>query len=99
MRAVSACGHLMESDEPMTPEEAKALPLGLYRLHWMDGGSSLAAVGQCYDGTRWFAPTNWTCDIPAPADRKPGQWPTVSVATIDWGMVVRAERIDVDLRE
>lgn len=36
----------------MTQEEAKKLPLGLYYLFWKDGGSSLAAVGQLYDGSR-----------------------------------------------
>ena len=44
----------------MTQDEARELPLGLYRIFWKTGGSSLAAVGQLYDGTRWFAPTNWT---------------------------------------
>lgn len=32
---------------------------GLYRVYWADGGSSLAAIGSLYDGTRWLAPTNW----------------------------------------
>lgn len=44
----------------MTNEEAKALPLGLYLLTWETGGESLAAVGQLYDGARWYAPVNWT---------------------------------------
>jgi len=33
---------------------------GLYFLHWVDGGKSMAAVGMLYDGSNWFAPTNWT---------------------------------------
>ncbi len=33
--------------------------LGLYRLWWKDGGSSLASVGCDKSGNRWFAPTNW----------------------------------------
>jgi hypothetical protein len=39
--------------------QAQALDHGLYRLHWKDGGSSLAAVGSDREGRRWFAPTNW----------------------------------------
>lgn len=34
-------------------------PLGLYRIHWVSGGTSLAAIGQTRDGGRWIAPTNW----------------------------------------
>jgi hypothetical protein len=32
---------------------------GLYRVHWISGGSSLAAVGCNADGTNWLAPINW----------------------------------------
>lgn len=35
-------------------------PHGLYRIFWESGGTSVAAVGGLYDGTRWLAPTNWT---------------------------------------
>jgi hypothetical protein len=36
---------------------------GLYRVHWVSGGSSLAAIGINEDGTNWLAPINWvrTC--------------------------------------
>lgn len=44
----------------MTQLEAKKLSLSLYVLYWKSGGSSIASVGQLYDGTRWFAPCNWT---------------------------------------
>jgi hypothetical protein len=44
----------------VTKEEANQLPLGVYRLFWKQGGSSLAAVGQLHDGTHWFAPSNWS---------------------------------------
>ena len=45
----------------MTDQEARKLENGLYRIHWKhDGGTSLAAVGRLYDGSVWFAPTNWT---------------------------------------
>ena len=32
---------------------------GLYRLFWVTGGSSLAAVGINRQGNAWFAPVNW----------------------------------------
>ena len=37
-----------------------SLKLGVYRVYWKSGGSSLAAIGQDYAGNRWIAPTNWT---------------------------------------
>lgn len=67
----------------MTTDEASKLPHGLYRLRWKEGGSSLASVGSTYDGTRWFAPCNWTAasrDNPLIASTK---WRMVdSVTTI-----------------
>lgn len=64
----------------MTPEEARELPLGLYRLFWTSGGYSLAAVGQTRSGERWYAPANWLSpqDLPSPAGR-------------DWSVVTRVE--------
>lgn len=44
-------------DRPL--QDFGALPLGLYVVHWREGGSSLAAVGMGRNGTRWLAPTNW----------------------------------------
>ena len=43
----------------MSEEQSKLLKPGIYRLYWKEGGSSLAAVGMCQDGTRWMAPVNW----------------------------------------
>lgn len=43
----------------MTADEFRNLELGLYRVYWKSGGSSLAAVGQTENGERWLAPTNW----------------------------------------
>jgi len=43
----------------MTKEEAQGVEHGLYRIHWKDGGTSLASVGSDASGRRWFAPTNW----------------------------------------
>ena len=45
----------------MTKREAAKLRCGLYLIHWKDDArSSVASVGVTYDGTRWFAPANWT---------------------------------------
>lgn len=44
----------------MKQEVVNKLKLGLYRVYWKSGGSSLAAVGMTYDGGRWLAPINWT---------------------------------------
>lgn len=35
------------------------LPIGVYRLHWKSGGTSVAAVGCLASGEKWFAPANW----------------------------------------
>lgn len=65
----------------MTQEEAKKLSHGLYRISWKEGGASLAAVGSLYDGTRWFAPTNWTNQS------------TEGIASTSWRMVDYVELI------
>jgi hypothetical protein len=45
----------------VTQEEAQKLEHGLYRIYWLDSDDlSIASVGSLHDGTRWFAPTNWT---------------------------------------
>lgn len=64
----------------MTEDEARKLPLGLYRIHWYSGGTSLAAVGQGHDGRRWLAPINWLA---------PAQLP-------DWSAVVRVEAVPLE---
>ena len=66
----------------MTQEQAKRLPLGLYRLYWKDGSSSLAAVGNLNDGRRWFAPVNWTNSRPD------------GIASADWRTVWEAELLE-----
>ncbi len=63
-----------EASEPVAPRseaELEALPahplakwkggleMGLHRVHWKGGGTSLASVGQMSDGRKWFAPCNW----------------------------------------
>lgn len=37
--------------------------LGIYKIYWKSGGSSVAAIGNDYEGNRWVAPANWTCDL------------------------------------
>ncbi len=49
----------------MTNEEAKQLPHGIYRLHLIEGGTILAAVGSDPSGDRWIAPCNWIGNIGA----------------------------------
>lgn len=44
----------------MTRREVEKLNHGLYRLHWKEGGCSLASVGSNERGDRWYAATNWT---------------------------------------
>lgn len=61
-------------------------PLGLYRVHWKSGGSSLAAIGMMENGDRWIAPTNWIT---------PGTIPSAG----EWGEIERLQPIDVDPQE
>lgn len=66
----------------MTKIEADKLAHGLYIIHWKDttsGRPSLASVGMTYDGTRWYAPCNWTSSDNA----RP------MVASTDWDIVAR----------
>lgn len=54
----------------MTIKESMQLPLGLYRIFWKSGGSSLASIGMLENGRRWIAPCNWvTPAIDSEADR------------------------------
>lgn len=43
----------------MDRRRVQKLPLGVYRVFWKDGGSSVATVGMMADGARWLAPSNW----------------------------------------
>ncbi len=67
----------------MTKNESQKLPHGLYRLCWESGGSSLVAVGSLHDGTRWYAPTNWTSETSKKV-----------IGSTDWERVVRVEKIE-----
>ena len=43
----------------MIEAQLAGLHLGVYRLHWMDGGSSVATISHNSEGRYWFAPSNW----------------------------------------
>ena len=63
-------------------EHMRHQPTGVYRLFWHSGGCSVAAVGMLDDGSRWYAPANWTS---SGAD---------GVASADWSPVKSAELIE-----
>lgn len=44
----------------MREDEVQQLQNGLYKLTWVNGGSSYASVGRLTDETPWFAPANWS---------------------------------------
>lgn len=67
-------------------EQMRHRKLGVYRLHWRSGGTSVAAVGMLYDGTRWYAPANWTTGS-MEAD------PAHLIGT-DWSRIERADLIE-----
>lgn len=55
---------LLEPHKPkkIIGQAIKECDLGLYRVYWQSGGSSLAAVGNHHDGVRWLACCNWTSE-------------------------------------
>lgn len=68
----------------MIKKQTKKLILGLYRVYWKSGGSSLASIGQDRFGCRWIAPCNWLSD-----DRG-------LVGTLDWEDVKYVRLIKFD---
>jgi hypothetical protein len=50
----------MTKENVIKAVKERYLPLGLYRVFWVSGGSSLASIGMTHTGVRWFAPINWT---------------------------------------
>ena len=48
----------------MKRKKVQSLSLGVYRIFWKSGGSSVASVGQLHNGDRWIAPANWTSQFP-----------------------------------
>jgi hypothetical protein len=74
-----------DCDKTISNEEVAKLKHGLYKIFWVSGAYSLAAVGSTYSGKRWYAPVHWTSeDHP------------LSVASTDWTRVSRVEEISVD---
>lgn len=61
----------------MKNEDVRKLVLGLYRIHWKGGGTSIASVGQTYAGLRWMAPCNWTCGEKVPGTFNQAYWDKV----------------------
>lgn len=61
------------------------IPHGLYRIWFADCDEPcLASVGSTHDGTRWYAPCNWTSGN----NRDP------VVASTDWSVIRNAELIE-----
>jgi hypothetical protein len=73
---------VMQSDRDLDK-----LPLGIYRVYWQSGGSSLASVGMDYAGKRWIAPTNWTA--------REVKGPAALISSHGWAAIERVERIDI----
>jgi hypothetical protein len=63
-------------------EQMRHRELGVYRLFWHSGGCSVAAVGMLHDGSRWYAPANWTPDDLG------------GVVSTDWSRVKSAELVE-----
>lgn len=69
----------------MTKEEVQKLKHGLYKLHWKKkhgGGYSLASVGSLHDGSRWFAPSNWTSKEPGGTVASGDYWKKIKNAEL-----------------
>jgi hypothetical protein len=73
---------VMQSDRDLDK-----LPIGIYRVYWQSGGSSLASVGMDYTGKRWIAPTNWTA--------KEVKGPAALISVHGWGAIERVEWIHI----
>jgi len=56
----------------------EGLALGLHRVFWKSGGSSLCAVGMQSNGKRWLAPCNWVA-------------PTLNAGAGEWAEIERTE--------
>jgi hypothetical protein len=65
----------------LDPLQARGLWPGIYRLNWVGGGSTLAAVGKLHDGFCWFAPINWTAVVQE------------RIASVKWELVKSVEII------
>lgn len=66
-------------------QEADRIKPGLYRVHWVTGGFSLAAIGCGFNGDNWIAPINWVRPSTIPA-----------IEGREWGLVKSLELIEQD---
>jgi hypothetical protein len=64
--------------QPAKSISISKIPLGIYRIKWKSGRSSIAAIGQSESGDRWIAPCNW-----AEPDLKPNWTAVVSIELIE----------------
>lgn len=65
----------------MNRKEVRLLNHGLYKLFWKSGGNSLASIGSLCDGTKWFAPCNWTSETED------------GIASCDWNKIEKVIKI------
>ena len=73
----------------MTPERVRELNCGLYRLHFGEEDSVLAAVGVDAGGWHWYAATNWVSFL------RSGSGALLS----DWSGVTKAEPLRLNNEE
>lgn len=64
---------------PFDPKDIKLL--GAYRIYWKDGGYSIAVIGNLQNGTKWYAPANWSPKLES------------GVASTNWEYVIKVELI------
>lgn len=81
------------------PSWVDELDLGVYRLHWVDGGTTLACVGFDYSGARWLACSNWTSRRETQTRSDGTTYDYVKTATFEWADVIRAEPIALTKHE
>lgn len=66
-------------------QKAERIKPGLYRIHWITGDPSLAAIGCGSNGDNWVAPINWI---------RPDTVPELEGSV--WGVVKSLELIAAD---
>ena len=69
-------------------QKADRIKPGLYRVHWIIGGHSLAAIGCGFNGDNWIAPINW---------QNPSTIPALEGGT--WGLVKSIDLIEAETDE
>lgn len=59
-KILSFFGLYVVCDSIFVGSEMLGCPIGIYKIKWRSGGSSIASIGILNNGERWIAPTNWT---------------------------------------